>query len=85
MVRLSKPLCLGRGKLRLGVLGTVRGLCFRTVPGRSRGPICYYRGLLWGPLCDMFGCQCVRSNMLICDELLCAMAITLLACLCVIA
>ena len=54
------------------------------VLGRSLGSICDYRGLLWGPLCDMFGCQCVCSNMLICDELLCAMAITWLAWLCVI-
>ena len=29
-----------------------------------------------GPLCDTFGCQCVRSNMLICDELLCEGVVT---------
>ena len=61
----------------------VRGLCFWLISGRSRGYD--YRGLLLGPLSDIFGCQCVCSNMLICDELLCAMAITWLACLCVIA
>ena len=63
----------------------VRGLCLRPVSGRSHGLIYDYRGLLREPLCDMFGCQCVCPNMLICDELLCAMAITWLACLCVIA
>ena len=31
---------------------------------------------------DMFGCQYVCSNMLTLDELLCAMAITWLACVC---
>ena len=48
------------------------------VLSRSSGPICDYHGLLRGPLYDIFGCQCVCSNMLICDELLCAMAITCL-------
>ena len=23
--------------------------------GRSRGQVCYYCGLFWGPLCDLFG------------------------------
>ena len=31
---------------------------------------------------DVFGCQCVCSNMLTLDELFCAMAITWLACVC---
>ena len=92
VARLGEPLRLGGGKLHLGggklhIGGPtmVRGLCLRFVSGRSRGLICDYNGLLQGPLCDMFECQCVCYNMLICDELLCAMAITWLACLCVIA
>ena len=33
---------------------------------------------------DMFGCQCMCPNMMTCDELVCEVAITWLACVCVI-
>ena len=43
---------LRRGRLCLGVLAMVRGLCLWHVSGRSRGSVCDYCGLLRGPLCD---------------------------------
>ena len=40
----------------LGKLVTVWGLCLWPVWGQFCGLICDCCGLLWGPLCDLFGC-----------------------------
>ena len=49
VARLGEPLSLGGGRLCLGVLAMVRGLCLWPVLGRSRGLVHHYCGLLQGP------------------------------------
>ena len=54
VAHLGESLRLGRGRLHLGILVMVQGLCLRPVSSQSHGPLCDYHGLLRGPLCDLF-------------------------------
>ena len=54
VARLSEPLRLDEGKLRLSMPAGVRGLCLWPISGRSHGSVCDCCGLLRGPLCDLF-------------------------------
>ena len=71
--RLGEQLCLGKGRLRLGMPTMVRGLGLWPILGSSHGLVCDCCGFLRGSLCDLFECVIAWQRVTCLDVNVCAL------------